>query len=90
MAEYYALKEGCEQAIELGFKTVRFVSDNLMMVNQMNGIYQVKNNDILPIYNDINRLIQNFDTVAFTHVKRERNIIADSEANEAIDRHFRF
>lgn len=90
VAEYYALKEGCEQAIELGFKTVRFVSDNLMMVNQMNGIYQVKNNDILPIYNDINRLIQSFDTVAFTHVKRERNIIADSEANKAIDRHFGF
>lgn len=89
MAEYYALKEGCEQAIELGFKTVcalyRII---LMMVNQMNGIYQVKNNDILPIYNDINRLIQSFDTVAFTHVKRERNIIADSEANKAIDRHF--
>ena len=28
VAEYYALKEGCEQAIELGFKTVRFVADN--------------------------------------------------------------
>ena len=88
VAEYYALKEGCEQAMELGFKTVRFVSDNLMMVNQMNGIYQVKNNDILPIYSDINKLIQNFDAVAFTHVKRERNIVADSEANKAIDRHF--
>ena len=88
VAEYYALKEGCEQAIELGFKTVRFVSDNLMMVNQMNGIYQVKNNDILPIYNDINKLIQKFDAVAFTHVKRERNTIADREANKAIDRHF--
>ena len=59
-----------------------------MMVNQMNGIYQVKNNDILPIYSDINKLIQNFDAVAFTHVKRERNIVADSEANKAIDRHF--
>ncbi len=88
VAEYYALKEGCEQAMELSFKTVRFVSDNLMMVNQMNGIYQVKNNDILPIYSDINKLIQNFDAVAFTHVKRERNIVADSEANKAIDRHF--
>lgn len=88
VAEYYALKEGCEQAIEFGFKTVRFVSDNLMMVNQMNGIYQVKNNDILPIHRDVNRLIQKFDAVAFIHVKRERNTIADSEANKAIDRHF--
>jgi len=88
MSEYYALKEGCEQAIELGFKTVRFVSDNLMMVNQMNGIYQVKNGDIMPIYEDINKLIDKFEAVAFSHVKREQNTIADGEANKAIDQHF--
>lgn len=89
VAEYYGLKEACEQAIELGLKTVRFVSDNLMMVNQMNGIYQVKNSDILPIYNDINELIEKFEAVAFVHVKREQNLIADSEANKAIDEHYR-
>ena len=89
VAEYFGLKEGCEQAIELGFKTVRFVSDNLMMVNQMNGVYKVKNSDILQIYNDINNLIQKFDVVAFTHVKREQNSIADSEVNKAIDAHFK-
>ena len=89
MAEYFGLKEGCEQAIELGFKTVRVVSDNLMMVNQMNGVYKVKNSDILQIYNDINNLIQKFDVVAFTHVKREQNSIADSEVNKAIDAHFK-
>ena len=88
VAEYYGLKEGCEQALELGIKTVRFISDNLMMVNQMNGIYQIKNNDILPIYNDIGNLIQKFEAVAFTHVRREENTIADSEANKIIDAHF--
>ena len=56
VAEYYGLKEACEQAINLGFKSVRFVSDNLMMVNQMNGIYKVKNNDLMPMYNDIQKL----------------------------------
>ena len=88
VAEYYALKEGCKQAIEAGFKSVRFVSDNLMMVNQMNGIYKIKNNDLLPMYNDVRNLLKNFDAVAFIHVKRDFNKVADEEANLAIDRHF--
>lgn len=88
IAEYYALKEGCEQAIELGLKTVRFVSDNLMMVNQMNGIYNVKNRDLLPIYDDIQRLLTNFEACAFMHVAREQNTEADAQANLAIDRQF--
>ena len=88
VAEYYAMKEGCEQAIALGLKSVRFVSDNLMMVNQLNGIYKLKNRDIMPIYDDIQVLLENFDTCAFTHVAREQNTVADAEANQAIDRHF--
>lgn len=88
VAEYYALKEGCEQAIELGLKSVRFTSDNLMMVNQMNGIYKLKNKDIMPIYDDIQKLLESFEACAFVHVKREQNIEADEAANEAVDRHF--
>ena len=89
IAEYYALKEGIEQAIDLGLKSVKFVGDNLMMINQMNGIYKIKNRDLIPVYNDIQRLLKdNFEAVAFTHVRRELNQQADSEAGKAIDRHF--
>lgn len=88
VAEYYALKEGCEQAIELGLKSVRFVSDNLMLVNQMKGIYKIKNRDLLPIYDDIRELLQHFEAYSFMHVKREQNTKADAEANAAIDRQF--
>lgn len=88
VAEYYALKLGCEKAIELGLKSVRFVGDNLMMMNQMNGIYKVKNSDILPIYQNIKELLENFEACAFTHVSREQNAKADEQANLAVDRHF--
>lgn len=88
VAEYYALKAGVEQALRLGLKSVKFVSDNLMMVNQMNGIYKVKNRDVLPIYDDLQELLQNFEACAFVHVKREQNTLADQQANLAIDRHF--
>lgn len=88
VAEYYALKEGCQQAISLGLKSVRFVSDNLMMVNQLNGIFKIKNDDILPIYRNIQELLKSFEACAFVHVKRTQNYEADTEANLAVDHHF--
>lgn len=88
IAEYYALKHGIERAKKLGLKSVRFVSDNLMMVNQMNGIYQVKNLDLLPIYSDIKNQLKDFESCAFLHVHRDQNCHADKEANDAVDRHF--
>lgn len=88
VAEYYALKTGCEKAIELGLKTVRFVNDNLMMMNQMNGIYKIKNRDLLPIYDDIQELLKNFDACAFIHVAREQNTNADAQAKLAVEQQF--
>lgn len=88
VAEYYALKTGCERAIELGLKSVRFVGDNLMMINQMNGLYKIKNRDVIMIYDDIQRLLKNFEACAFVHVSREQNARADEQANLAVNRHF--
>lgn len=89
VAEYYGLKLGVDKAIEKGFKRVRFIGDNLMMINQMNGIYKIKNRDLLPIYADIRKKVaENFEAVSFIHVKRDQNADADREANLAIDRHF--
>lgn len=88
VAEYYALKKGCEQALALGLKTVRFISDNLMLVNQMKGIYKVKNHDLVPIYDDIQEMLGQFEACAFMHVAREQNTAADAQANMAIDRQF--
>lgn len=88
VSEYYALKKGVERALELGLKSVRFVSDNLMLVNQMKGIYKVKNRDVLPIFDDIQMMIDQFEACAFIHVAREQNTFADAQANQAIDRQF--
>lgn len=88
VAEYYGLKLGCEKAIELGLKSVRFVGDSLMMINQMNGIYKVKNQDILTIYREVKELLNNFEACAFTHVAREQNAKADEQANHAVDAYF--
>ena len=86
LAEYYAMKKGVERAIDLGYDTVRFVSDSLMVVNQLNGIFSIKNQDIIPIYNDIENKLDHFKAVSFVHVPRSQNLIADAEANASIDK----
>jgi len=86
MAEYYAMRKGIELAIEMGYKKARFVSDSLMVVNQLNGIFTVKNHDILPVYEDILSKLGEFEAVSFTHANREKNVIADHEANLAINK----
>ena len=85
VAEYHAMRRGIERAIELGYKTVRFISDSLMVVNQLNGIFHVKNKDILPIFQDIQEKLEQFEAVSFVHVPRTQNQIADHDANVAID-----
>ena len=84
VAEYYAMKNGIEHAIKQGLKTARFFSDSLMVVNQLNGIFTIKNPDLIPIYDDIQKLLENFESVSFTHIPRSENTVADTEANAAI------
>jgi len=86
VAEYYAMKKGVERASALGLKTARFVADSLMVVNQLNGIFSIKNQDVIPIYSDIKEMLESFENVSFSHVPREQNALADHEANQAIDR----
>ena len=84
-AEYVAMRKGVERAIELGLRSAQFISDSLMVVNQLNGIIKPKNADIIPVFNAIQELLKNFDSISFTHVPREQNVVADAEANRAID-----
>jgi ribonuclease HI/ADP-ribose pyrophosphatase YjhB (NUDIX family) len=84
-AEYQAVKLGLEKARELGAHVVRFKMDSLLIVNQMSGVYQIKNRDLWPIYASIKTQINNFEKVTFTHVRREFNKEADALVNKVLD-----
>lgn len=85
IAEYQALYLALQKALELGATIVDMRLDSLLVVNQMNGIYRVKNNELLPIYNRIKELLVQFDKVTFTHVMREYNTLADGMVNKILD-----
>lgn len=86
-AEYQGVRLGLEKAIELSIKTIEFRLDSLLVVNQMNGIYSIKNRELWPIYERIVELTKQFKKVTFTHVRREFNQLADGMVNKILDAH---
>jgi mutator protein MutT len=90
-AEYHGVRLGLEKALEIGARTVDFRIDSMLVVNQMNGVYKIKNRELWPINERIHELVNQLDKVTFTHVRREFNQLADGMVNkilnaEAVDR----
>lgn len=85
IAEYTGMLKALEHAKQLGGTKLIVNSDSELMVKQMNGIYRVKNEGLLPIYTKASALRKQFDGVTFKHVYREQNTQADALCNEAMD-----
>lgn len=86
-AEYQGVRLGLEKALEQGVRRVSFCLDSMLVVNQMNGIYKIKNRELWPINEKIRELMTKFDKVTFSHVQREFNQLADGMVNRTLDAH---
>ncbi len=86
-AEYMALKIGLEAAHKLGVQDVDCYLDSLLVVNQMRGIFKIKNRDLWPVHDAIKDLLPKFKRVHFQHVPREHNKLADAAVNRILDDH---
>jgi len=84
-AEYTALKLGLEECLKLKFSKVDVFMDSLLVINQMKGIYKVKNRELWPLHNHIKNLANKFEEINFQHVPREFNKLADAAVNRALD-----
>jgi ribonuclease HI len=86
-AEYYGFKKGLERARDLGIDKVSLYSDSQLVVNQMNGLYKVKNQELAPLHQDVKEIANSFEKITFTYVPRELNKLADGEVNRILDQH---
>ena len=84
-AEYNALKLGLQEALNRGAKQIHIYMDSLLVVNQIKGLYKVRNRDLAPVHQAINILMTKFEKVTITHVPREHNKLADGMVNEILD-----
>jgi ribonuclease HI/pterin-4a-carbinolamine dehydratase len=84
-AEYTALKLALEECLKMGVKEAEVYMDSLLVVNQMKGIFKVKNRELWPIHDAIAKLATRFEKISYSHVPREFNKLADAAVNRALD-----
>jgi ribonuclease HI len=79
-AEYRALLEGMNEALQRGITHLHVRSDSQLMVRQMLGEYKVKAKGLIPFRMEAEALRKRFAEVTFEHIRREFNSIADELA----------
>lgn len=85
VAEYKAMILAAQKAIACHARKVIFKTDSELLVRQLNGVYRVKSSNILSLYQELLKLLQEIPVWEIQHVRREENVIADALANQGID-----
>jgi ribonuclease HI len=83
-AEYTALLTGLQAALDLGANKLQIFSDSELVINQLKGTYQIKDEKLKTLYLKAVELSGKFKEISYQHVPREKNKIADALANEAV------
>jgi ribonuclease HI len=91
-AEYEAVALGLKELKKMFGKEkakeiqIEVRSDSELIVRQLSGQYQIKEETLFPQFIKIwNLRVSHFPNITFTHVPREKNKEADALANEAMD-----
>ena len=85
VAEYTALIRGLEEGLKIGGTEVLVYCDSELMVKQLNGLYRVKNEGLIPLFRQVLQLRQKYRKFNISHIPREKNKRADQLANLGID-----
>ncbi|OGK13891.1 hypothetical protein A3A93_05935 [Candidatus Roizmanbacteria bacterium RIFCSPLOWO2_01_FULL_38_12] len=91
VAEYTALIQALTYvrdkvtSYELRVTSLDVVSDSLLLVSQVNGVYKVKHANIKPLHSQVKMLEMQIGLpILYTHVLREKNQEADALVKEAL------
>jgi len=84
-AEYSALLTALRYAVFIRCRELHVYADSELVVRQIQGDYQVRNEAIRPLYQAAQRWIALIPDFSISHVRREQNQEADKLANLAMD-----
>jgi ribonuclease HI len=84
-AEYSALLTALRYAVFVRCSELHLYADSELVVRQIQGEYQVRNEAIRPLYQAAQRWIALIPHFSISHVRREQNKEADKLANLAMD-----
>ena len=85
VAEYLALESALEYCIKNNFMNLEIFLDSKLVVEQVNGNFKVKSNNLKPLRDKILEHIEKLEFVSINHIYRENNKRADELANLALD-----
>ncbi|MBI4098643.1 MAG: ribonuclease HI family protein [Candidatus Magasanikbacteria bacterium] len=85
-AEYMAVISALKKARELGADTVECYMDSLLVVEQMNRRWKVKEPHLQKLFVQTWNAAAQFKKTTFRHVRREKNKEADAQVNNALDK----
>jgi ribonuclease HI len=86
VAEYVGLLEGLKKATHLCIDELEVYGDSKLVINQMNGEWQVKHPNMKILYEQCKVLEKSFISITYNHVERKYNKRADALANSALDK----
>jgi len=85
IAEWKALIEGLKLAIAHDCQELEVRGDSQLIIRQISGRYQVKSDNLIPLFNEARKLCRTFKKIDFKWVKRDENSYTDSMVNKALD-----
>lgn len=88
-AEYTSIKLALEECRKMNVKEAQVYMDSLLVINQLKGVFKVKNRDLWPLHDAVKQLAGELKKVSFNHVPREFNKLADAAVNRALDDHLK-
>lgn len=87
-AEYSAVVEALRYLSKQKDKSnfsLKFFMDSRLVAEQLSGRFKVKSSTLKLLVEEVKALLLNFKSVTFLHIPREKNYLADSMANKALD-----
>src|SRR6266550_7162468 len=85
VAEYLALLEALQIALDLGAKTLHVFSDSEVVVKQMSGEYSCRSSRLYSLHWTCRKLARALE-FSISHIPRENNVEANRLANSAVRR----
>nr|XP_023920359.1 uncharacterized protein LOC112031882 [Quercus suber] len=82
-AEYETLLRGMELAKSVEAESLLVLGDSQLIIGQVNGVFEVKEERMRKYLNKVMRLVKKFEEVNFVQIPREENMEADALAKEA-------
>lgn len=90
-AEYRAVLLGLDYLMEhreqLKPSAIDCYLDSELVTRQLNGHYRVKHQDLKPLFWRLRELVVQLGQVAFHHIRRTSNTLADELVNQTLDSH---